>query len=81
MVILDGIKRATTADVPYLTVLVSIIRAHHKKKLTRMDLSRLPLTIWISSNWRQVTGPVWPTSVRCACPVRTMSINSVKLPT
>ena len=80
MIILDRIKRATTADVPYLKVLVSTIRAHPGQKLTRMDLSRLPLTIWISSNWRQVTGPVWPTSVRCAFPVRTMTVNGVKLP-
>jgi hypothetical protein len=38
---------------------------------TRIDLSRLPLTMWISSNWRHVTGAVCPDSVRWACPVRT----------
>lgn len=43
------------------------------ERLTRMVLSKLPLTMWSSSNWRQVTGPPCPVSVLWGCPVRTTS--------
>lgn len=46
-------------------------RHQNLAKPTRMVLSRLPLTMCISSNCKHVTGEACPVSVRWACPVRT----------
>ena len=45
---------------------------------TRIDLSKPPLTIWNSSNWRHVIGAVCPNKVLCDWPVRTR-IDQLKL--
>lgn len=66
VLIFDRLEDAPGAQVPDLSEwwMGATITKGKKFQRTRTDLSKLPLTTWISSNWRHVTGPVCPKSVR-----------------
>lgn len=72
VVVLESFRYPASSHVPYLKEdMRHVSNTKAVSILTRIDLSKLPLTIWISSNCRLVIGPVCPSRVRWAWPVRT----------